>query len=67
VFKALLHELAPITPAEYKEQLEKCMKNPVASCVDLASDISEKVYGKTIFRIEGSKVYIGNFCIDQQF
>jgi hypothetical protein len=67
VFKALLRELAPITPAEYKEQLERCMKKPTATCVDLASNITEKAYGKTIFRIEGSKVSPGNFCADKQF
>lgn len=64
VFKGILRELLQVAPKDLRDKLEECMnmKKPRADCVDTLAKATEKIYGRTALKVEGSKVTLGPLC-----
>uniref|UniRef100_A0A7J3X6S8 Uncharacterized protein n=1 Tax=Thermofilum pendens TaxID=2269 RepID=A0A7J3X6S8_THEPE len=61
-FKEILREVARAAPEELKVELERCLDKPKAGCVDTLAKATEKIYGRTALKVEGSKVMLGPLC-----
>ena len=64
VFKSILKELLQVAPKDLRDELEECARarKPKAGCVDTLAKATEKIYGRTALKVEGSKVTLGPLC-----
>ena len=51
-----------VAPKDLRDELEECMRKPKAGCVDTLAKATEKIYGRTALKVEGSKVTLGPLC-----